>query len=60
MTRALICWFRGHTWRYDGCMWASGMAPHDCYVCKTCGTYTAEPVEKESAGRDSEPALAPA
>jgi hypothetical protein len=40
-------------------MWASGMAPHDCYVCKTCGTYTAEPVEKEDTARETEPALAP-
>ena len=44
MARALICWFRGHTWRYDGHMWASGMPPHDCYVCQTCGRYAAQPV----------------
>lgn len=44
---ALICWFRGHSWRYDGHMWASGMTPHDCYVCATCGRYAAEPVEAE-------------
>ena len=50
--RGLICWFRGHDWRYDGHMWASGMAPHDCYVCRTCGTYTAQPVETDTAERD--------
>ena len=26
-------------------MWASGMTPHDCYVCSTCGQYAAEPVD---------------
>jgi hypothetical protein len=49
LARALICWFRGHSWRYDGCMWASGMTPHDCYVCSTCGQYAAEPVDSEEA-----------
>jgi hypothetical protein len=64
LARALICWFRGHSWRYDGHMWASGMTPHDCYVCATCGRYAAEPLESDDAAEGDAPiperALAPA
>ncbi len=42
--RALICWFRGHVWRYDGHIWASGMTAHDRYVCETCGRHHDEPL----------------
>lgn len=41
--RRLICWLKGHTWRYDGHVWGSGLAAHDLFVCATCGCHDAEP-----------------
>ena len=40
----LICWFKGHVWRYDGHVWGSGLAAHDLFVCETCGRHRAEPL----------------
>jgi hypothetical protein len=41
--RRLICWLKGHNWRYDGHVWGSGLAAHDLFVCGNCGSHHAEP-----------------
>lgn len=41
--RRLRCWFRGHTWRYDGHVWGSATPAHDLFVCADCGLNRAEP-----------------
>jgi hypothetical protein len=46
--RLLICWFRGHRWRYDRHVWGSGLDAHDRYVCETCRCDHLEPVAWES------------
>jgi hypothetical protein len=46
--QVLICWFRGHRWRYDRHVWGSGLDAHDRYVCETCRCDHLEPVEWSS------------
>ena len=43
MIRVLLCWFRGHNWRYDRHIWGSGLEAADRFVCGRCGTDHVEP-----------------
>ena len=45
MIRLLICWFRGHRWKYDRHVWGSGLDAHDHYVCETCRRDHLEPIQ---------------
>ena len=45
MIRTLICWFRGHRWKYDRHVWGTGLDAHDRYVCETCRRDHLEPIQ---------------
>jgi hypothetical protein len=45
MIQTLICWFRGHRWKYDRHVWGTGLDAHDRYVCETCRRDHLEPIQ---------------